>query len=343
MTSDCRVVALPLAKFSCPGCGLAFRDPRLPPPADFADDYQLYAHAPGGAAEQRRQSAYAAWIARSVAAPARVLDVGCGNGSLLLALREHWPAAELTGCDPSPESVSFAHAAGLTAWTGTAADLPADRRADLVVSVNVIEHTTDARAFVTGLAGALRDDGQLVVICPDGGRPGVELLIADHLSSFGPNHLESFAASAGLAISHRTSQGGFQMVVVSRGAGIEQEPPDPCALFEGRRDYLLAWQKLDAGLAPRLPHEVICFGAGETAGLLSAYAPDAWTRVTSCVTDVGGPRFAGRPHVALDAAPRDATVLVGVRPQDQPAVAERLRTRFPCVVTWYDLVPSDDV
>ena len=34
------------------------------------------------------------------------------------------------------------------------------------------------------------------------------------------------------------------------------------------------------------------------------------------------------------------TVLVGVRPGDQPRVAERLAARFRRVVTWYDLVDA---
>src|SRR3954471_9330572 len=146
MTSDWQVVETPLGKWSCTHCRLAYRDPAVPHAAEFSAGYELYAHPPGATAERHRQAAYAEWIGASVPAAARVLDVGCGNGSLLLALGERWPSAGLMGCDPPPDSVRFASAAGLTAWIGSAADLPSDCRADLVVSINVIEHTADPRA-----------------------------------------------------------------------------------------------------------------------------------------------------------------------------------------------------
>lgn len=348
MTSDWRLVSAPLGKRSCTTCELAFRDPTLPLAADFDRNYELYAHPPGVNAERTRQAAYAAWIAAVVKRPLRVLDVGCGNGSLLLALREHWPLAQLHGCDPSPESVRFARAAGLCVWAGRVADIPPDDRADLVVSVNVVEHTPDPQAFVSRLASVVGADGQLAIVCPDGTRPGVELLIADHLYSFSATHLEALLAAAGFIVCHWSRAprelGAFQMVVASReavpsGAG----EFDRDALLQGRLGYLRAWQQLDALLLARLPAQVVCFGAGEAAALLRAYAPAVWARVDACTTDGGGGRpFGNRRHVPLADVPAAATVLVGVRPQDQPTVAERLRSRFGNVVTWYDLLPSND-
>ncbi|HYH82635.1 MAG TPA: methyltransferase domain-containing protein [Longimicrobium sp.] len=38
----------------------------------------------------------------------RVLDVGCGTGSLLVALKEAQPAAEVTGLDPDPHALAIA-------------------------------------------------------------------------------------------------------------------------------------------------------------------------------------------------------------------------------------------
>ena len=347
MTSDWHVVPTPLGKLSCKDCQLAFRNPVLPPAGEFDRNYELYAHPPGGQAERIRQAAYAAWIAGAVNNPRRVLDVGCGNGSLLLALREHWPHAELKGCDLSPGSVRFAQAAGLSVWTGGAADVSPDDRVDLVVSVNVVEHTLDPRAFVCALASAVDVDGQLAIVCPDGTTPGVELLIADHQYSFTAAHLEALLGAAGFTVCHWSRAprelGPFQMVVAARQAvASEICECDGDALLEGRLGYLRAWQRLDPLLIARLPPPVVCFGAGEAAALLRAYAPAAWARVDACTTDEGASRnFGDRRHVPLDEVSADATVLVGVRPQDQPSIAERLRSRFANVVTWYDLVPSD--
>jgi hypothetical protein len=83
----------------------------------------------------------------------------------------------------------------------------------------------------------------------------------------------------------------------------------------------------------------VCFGAGETAALLRAYAPAVWTAVTACVTDdeIESP-FEGVPARRLADLSADDQILLAVRPADQPAVAERLRTSFRRIVTWYDLV-----
>src|SRR5258705_3827844 len=156
MASDLRLIDAPLEKAACAYCG-ALRN--LKPQtvlALFERGYALYAHAPGGSAERERQDAYAGWITSSVPhAPERVLDAGCGNGSLLLALAKHWPAATLLGCDLSADSISFGGAAGLTLWASPVLELPPEVHADLIVTVNVIEHTPDPLAFLADLRARL--------------------------------------------------------------------------------------------------------------------------------------------------------------------------------------------
>ena len=94
MASDWRVLAMPLRKRMCPDCGLV-SSLAPPPPGLFEGKYSLYAHAPSaGPGEHRRQQLYARWIvharerAGQSTTPQSVLDVGCGNASLLLALGE---------------------------------------------------------------------------------------------------------------------------------------------------------------------------------------------------------------------------------------------------------------
>jgi len=351
MASDWRVVPEPLARHACNTCGVIRRWPGAAAhDALYAAGYGLYAHAPGDARERTRQDQYAAWVASVIPqVPAQVLDVGCGNGSLLIALAAYWPAANLIGCDPSAESVAHGARAGLRLWKGTAADLPADAVSDVVVSVNVIEHTADPVAFLEALRGTVTPDGRLVLVCPDGGRPGLELLFADHVFSFAAPHLHTLCVRAGFDVLSTdrapAALGDFQMTVArrSRGAGLHEARHEPAfAAVDGRSRYLAAWRALDQRLLERIPDRVVCFGAGEAAGLLRAYAPRTWERVRACAID-GSPAggFGELPLIPLDEIGEHETVLVGVRPLDQPRVAERLRSRFPNVATWYDLLEYD--
>ncbi|OYY92129.1 MAG: bifunctional 3-demethylubiquinol 3-O-methyltransferase/2-polyprenyl-6-hydroxyphenol methylase [Sphingomonas sp. 28-66-16] len=98
------------------------------------------------------------------------LDVGCGAGLLCEPLARL--GARVTGLDAAPENVAAArvHAtqSGLAIdyRTGSVEDL-AGARFDLVTSLEVIEHVTDPAAFVAGLAGALADDGLLILSTPN--------------------------------------------------------------------------------------------------------------------------------------------------------------------------------
>jgi SAM-dependent methyltransferase len=350
MASDWRVVHEPLARYRCAACGVVRRWPGGDSDATlFAAEYVLYAHPPGEARERARQAQYAAWIASMVPRPPkRILDVGCGNGSLLLALAAHWPDARLTGCDPSAASVAHGAAHGLDLWQGTAEALPSDAESDAVVSVNVIEHVANPLQFLERLRDALTREGLLILVCPDGGRASAELLVADHVHSFAPVHLSALCRRAGLDIVASASAppalGSFQMVVARRGTPRIVPALLPAAA-DARAAYLSAWSGLDVQLLDRVAVPAVCFGVGEAAGLLRAYAPRTWARIRACTLDgiPTAPRFGSLPIVALDSVAAHESVLIGVRPLDQPRVAERLRSRFSRVITWYDLVGGDGV
>jgi hypothetical protein len=207
----------------------------------------------------------------------------------------------------------------------------------------VIEHTPDPLRFLDAVATAVAGKGQLIVVCPDGSRPGLELLFADHLFSFNRAHLESLLGRAGMAIVSASlappSLGAFQMVVGRHGPNLAPRSVSVAARVRARAEYLQRWRDLDGRLLARLGPTAVCFGAGEAAGLLRAYAPRSWTRVVACTADVPtGASFGGVPIVPLDTVDEDVSLLLGVRPDVQRPLAERLQTRFRRVVEWYDLV-----
>lgn len=344
MASDLRVLDVPLGKAACLRCGLIARTTSLAG-SIFAHGYALCAHAPGNGLEAARYTEYAGWIASQLGgAPRSVLDVGCGNGSLLLELGKVWPGATLTGCDPSPEAVGYGRAAGLELWAGTLDDGP-DVAADLVVSVNVLEHTDDPVAFLSALRRRVAPGGVAAVVCPDASRPGLELLIADHLVSLAPAHLRALLARSGWLVetiaAAPAALGEFQLAMCRPAAAALDAgvPPPGNPRLAGR--YLEHWSALDGRLLERAGDgTVICFGAGEAAGLLRTYVPRTWARVSACTTDaaMAGEMFGDRPVLPLHDVDPSAVLLLGVRPADQRPLAQRLSERHPHVVTWYDLI-----
>jgi len=144
------------------------------------------------------------------------LDVGCGAGLLSEPLARL--CAQVTGLDAAPENVAAArhHAAG----QGLAIDYRAGgieslagEHFDLVVSMEVIEHVADPAAFIAGLAGALADDGLLILSTPNRTPLSKLALITvgegfgmvpkgthDHDKFLTPDELAALAGQAGLEV-----------------------------------------------------------------------------------------------------------------------------------------------
>jgi 2-polyprenyl-6-hydroxyphenyl methylase/3-demethylubiquinone-9 3-methyltransferase len=99
----------------------------------------------------------------------RAADVGCGAGLLAEPLARL--GADVTGLDPAPENIAVAreHAAGqgleIDYRVGSVEALAGPY--DLVTSLEVVEHVSDVRGFVQGLADALSDDGLLILSTPN--------------------------------------------------------------------------------------------------------------------------------------------------------------------------------
>jgi 2-polyprenyl-6-hydroxyphenyl methylase/3-demethylubiquinone-9 3-methyltransferase len=99
----------------------------------------------------------------------RAADVGCGAGLLAEPLRRL--GAEVTGLDAAPENIEAAriHAEGqgleIDYRVGSVDTLGGPY--DLIASLEVLEHVSDPRGFVSGMAGALGDDGLIILSTPN--------------------------------------------------------------------------------------------------------------------------------------------------------------------------------
>jgi predicted TPR repeat methyltransferase len=96
------------------------------------------------------------YLARTSGVPA-VLDVGCGCGGNARAIRKRNPEAKLFGIEPNARAAELArevfddvHQGDTQSWLGK----HSDRKYDVVVLADVLEHIADPVAFLRELAAA---------------------------------------------------------------------------------------------------------------------------------------------------------------------------------------------
>jgi cyclopropane-fatty-acyl-phospholipid synthase len=96
----------------------------------------------------------------------RILELGCGWGSLSLWMARHYPAAQITSVSNSHSQREFiagqARAEGLANLTVITADMNAfepDGRFDRVVSVEMFEHMANWRPLLVRMSDCLEPDG----------------------------------------------------------------------------------------------------------------------------------------------------------------------------------------
>jgi 2-polyprenyl-3-methyl-5-hydroxy-6-metoxy-1,4-benzoquinol methylase len=134
-----------------------------------------------------------------------VLDIGCGNGSLLASLRDL--GHDVVGIDPDPVALEVCRKRQFVVYEGSAETLPdhlVRRKFDIVLMSHVLEHTVDPMAALLNARRILADDGFLVVEVPNNrckgfAQSGIAWPWLDV-----PRHLTFFTAKSLAAILGRT-------------------------------------------------------------------------------------------------------------------------------------------
>lgn len=79
----------------------------------------------------------------------RVLDIGCGDGRVLAALKKAMVLKEAIGLDSSEVALEQARAKGLSAIKGDLQDLRSAPLADVVMFLEVLEHVPNSEELLT--------------------------------------------------------------------------------------------------------------------------------------------------------------------------------------------------
>jgi 2-polyprenyl-3-methyl-5-hydroxy-6-metoxy-1,4-benzoquinol methylase len=110
------------------------------------------------------------FIRKELSPSARILEVGCGDGALLVELRNHYPEAELTGIDIliSDETMKSCEASRIKLIQDSIEEvvLPAESF-DLVVMNQVIEHLWKPDLAIRKILDALRPGALLSIETPN--------------------------------------------------------------------------------------------------------------------------------------------------------------------------------
>lgn len=97
----------------------------------------------------------------------RILDVGCGTGTLLRYLKEHG-YKNLEGLEISKRAVEVLGKNGITMHHAKLPDLPSlDHQYDVVIASQVLEHIIRRQKFLRGLQRILKPTGTLIVFVPN--------------------------------------------------------------------------------------------------------------------------------------------------------------------------------
>ena len=104
----------------------------------------------------------------------RVLDVGCGAGSVAKAVKRERPDLEVFGCDVSRSALEAAGSApqGVDFRLATAERLPfADAELDFVWMIDVLEHVEEPEVVLREVARVLRPGARFHLVLPLEGQP----------------------------------------------------------------------------------------------------------------------------------------------------------------------------
>lgn len=199
--------------YRCPSCTHAFTDPdSIESFEEYGEDYYEVIHKNWF---ENPNLPLFQWLTKSLGASAMsVIDVGCGRGDLLRYIQQTGLASRLVGVDLSERSSDD----GIEYIRGDILTAGIDEQFDVVVSLAVIEHIPEVRAFARRLLELCRPGGRVIVMTLNDsgmlyrlGRLGKTLGISvafDRLYSV--HHLHHFTA------------GSLQRLLQEQGLQIEQ-------------------------------------------------------------------------------------------------------------------------
>lgn len=146
-----------------------------------------------------------------------LLEIGCGTGVVLKAIRTEFPETQLVGADLSEDAIAIARQRVAAEFVQfDAVRVPFRDEFDVVCAFDVLEHIDDDQAALNELAAAVRTGGGVLIMVP---QHKWLWSAADeyghHRRRYTKKEIESKVRSAGLAIVRSTGWMGTLLPIMA--------------------------------------------------------------------------------------------------------------------------------
>ena len=145
--------------------------------------------------------------------PESYLDVGCGQGAMLVEFRRRFPASQCKGLEPSPDAVDYCRRhhgieVEVLNWNSLDGDMITGPF-DLITLVHVLEHVLDPVGVLTRAAQRLSPEGMIYVEVPD--------LLSDRWAGKGFFHIAHIWYFHETSLRNLFQRCGLEVIAVTRG------------------------------------------------------------------------------------------------------------------------------
>lgn len=362
VTTAGRIIQQSLGKAQCSNCGFVqrIREPFLGLTNYYEQDYENYYERPGTFKfHLERYRILVNWMVSFLNGCKtfdRILDVGCGQGWAMEEMHRVYPQSVIEGLEPSQFNVEVARRKGFVAYEGKLPGISLEEGVyDLVYSNNVIQHVSDARLFLESLKKLVKADGLIVITCPDGSRPNIELLWGDQNFSFLPIHLVKLCRDIGFSTvfwsgsSLSSALPSAQLLLLCKGRALPQYALDYDAIkidvhsiYEHKCKYLSSFSEIEEYLNLYIKNfsHTYNFGSSYWSSILAAYCPSYWREVSSCLIDGKDENsnhfFLGKEVKNLVSIPlkADDGLVLGTSPVTHTKLRDRFLSCCPNIISW---------
>lgn len=152
---------------------------------------------------------------------ARVLDLGCGSGGFLAAMKDQ--GATVTGVEPDDKARDAVRSRGISVHAGTAEDIPDEvlaQQFDIITTRHVLEHCIDPLKVLRNVKRMLAPGGVYLCDVPNNNALGLQraggawhwLDVPRHINFFTRKSLADAARQAGLQVASESYCGLTQQI-----------------------------------------------------------------------------------------------------------------------------------